>query len=138
MRSILVYGPQEKEPEENGTEFYETLSNEIEKSFLSGDSLVLAGDFNAKLGYDIIKDVIHVMSPNGKLLHALMMKYNLSLLNSSEVCNGLFTCTRDYHSRKELSILDYVFVSINLYQQVKSMLIDEQQLFTPLEETEKG
>ena len=74
---------------------------------------------------------MHVMSPNGKLLHALMMKYNLSLLNSSEVCNGLFTRTRDCQSRKELSVLDYVFVSTDLYQQVKSMLIDEQLLFTP-------
>ena len=102
----------------------QTLSIEIEKCFLSGDSLVLAGDFNAKLGNDIIKDDIHVMSPNGKLLHALMMKCNLSLLNSSEVCNGLFTRTRDCQSRKELSVLDYVFVSTDLYQQVKSMLID--------------
>ena len=79
LRFILVYGPQEKELEENRTEFYETLSIEIEKCFLSGDSLVLSGDFNAKLGNDIIKDDIDVMSPNGKLLHALMMKYNLSL-----------------------------------------------------------
>ena len=76
LRLILVYDPQEKEPEENRTEFYETLSSEIEKCFLSGDSLILAEDFNAKLGYDIIKNDIHVMSPNGKLLHALMMKYN--------------------------------------------------------------
>ena len=55
LRFILVYGPQEKELEENRTEFYETLSIEIEKCFLSGDSLVLAGDFNAKLGNDIIR-----------------------------------------------------------------------------------
>ena len=54
LRLILVYGPQEKELEENRAEFYETLSVEIEKCFLSGDSLILAGDFNAKLGYDII------------------------------------------------------------------------------------
>ena len=138
LRFFPVYGPQEKELEENRTDFYETLSIEIEKCFLSGDSLVLAGAFNAKLGNDIIKDDIHVMSPNGKLLHALMMKYNLSLLNSSEVCNGLFTRTRDCQSRKELSVLDYVFVSTDLYQQVKSMLIDEQLLFTPWRKLKKG
>ena len=137
MRLIPVYGPQEKEPEENRTEFYETLSIEIEKCFLSGDPRVLAGDFNTKLGYDIIQDGIHVMSPNGKLLHALMMKYNLSLLDSSEVCNDLFTCTRDCQSGKELSVLDYVFVSTDIYQQVKSMLIDEQQLFTPWRKLKK-
>ena len=114
LRLILVYGPHEKEPEENRTEFNERLSIEIEKCFLCGDSLVLAGDFNAKLGYDIIKDHIHVMSPNGKLSHALMMKYNLSLLSSSEVCNGSFTRTRDCQARKELSVPDYVFVPTDL------------------------
>ena len=67
-----------------------------------------------------------------------MMKYNLSLLNSSEVCNGLFTRTRDCQSRKELSVPDYVFVSTDLYQQVKSMLIDEQLLFTPWRKLKQG
>ena len=107
---------------------------------LNGDSLILAGDFNAKLGYDIIKDDIHVMSPNGKLLDALMMRYNLSLLNSTELCNGLFTRPRDCQGRRELSVdvLDYVFVSNDLYQQVKSMLIDEQQFFTPWRKLKKG
>ena len=63
LRLILVYGPQQKELEENRTEFHETLSVEMEKCFLSGDSLILAGVFNdAKLGYDIIKDDIHVVS----------------------------------------------------------------------------
>ena len=67
-----------------------------------------------------------------------MMKYNLSLFNSSELCNGLFTRTRDCQGRKELSVLDYVLVSTDLYQQVKSMLIDEQQLFTPWRKLKKG
>ena len=123
LRLILVYGPQEKELEENRTEFYETLSIEIERCFLSGDSLILAADFNAKLGYDIITDDIHVMSPNGKLLHALM---------------SLSTRTHDCQGRKESSVPDYVFVSTDLYQQVKSMLIDEQQLFTPWRKLKKG
>ena len=93
---------------------------------------------NAKLGYDIIKDDIHVMSQNGKLLHALIMKYNLSLLNSFELCNGLFTRTRDCQGRKELSVPDYAFVSTDLYQNVKYMLIDEQQLFTIWRKLKKG
>ena len=38
---------------------------------------------------------------------------------------------RNCQSRKELSLLDNVFVSTSLYEQVKSMLIDEQQMFTP-------
>ena len=60
----------------------------------------------------------------------------MSLLNSSELC--LFTHTRDSQGRKELSVLDYVFVLTDLYQQVKSTLIDEQQLFTPWRKLKKG
>ena len=54
LRIVLVYGPQEKDTEENREEFYEDLSVEIDRCLLSGDSLLLAGDFNAKLGSEIM------------------------------------------------------------------------------------
>ena len=82
--------------------------------------------------------VLRKKNPNGKLFHALMMKHNLSLLNSSELCSGLFTRTRDCKGRKELSVPGYVFVSTDLYQQVKSTLIDEQKLFTLWRKLKQG
>ena len=50
LRIVLVYGPQEKNTEENREAFYEDLSVEIEIYLLSGDSLLFAGDVSAKLG----------------------------------------------------------------------------------------
>ena len=77
LRIVLVYGPQEKDTDENR----------------EAKTLLLAGDFSAKLGSEIINCDTHTMSRNGKLLHDLIQKYNLYLLNSSKVCFGVFTRT---------------------------------------------
>ena len=81
LRVILVYGPQEYDSEENGNDFYDSISVEIERCYLNGDSFNLAGDFNAKLGSDIIKNDIHPKSQNGGKLYRLILKYNLCLPN---------------------------------------------------------
>ena len=131
LRVILVYGPQEYDSEENRNDFYDSISVETERCYLNGDSFILAGDFNAKLGSDIIKYDIHPKSQNGGQLYRLILKHNLCLLNSSDVCHGLFTFVRDSNGKKELSVIDYIFVSPDLNQCCKSMTIDEQRLFTP-------
>ena len=60
-----------------------------------------------------------------------VLKYNLCLLNSSDICHGLFTFARDSNEKQELSVTDYIFVSPDLNQSCKSMMIDEQRHFTP-------
>ena len=102
-----------------------------ERSYLNGDSFILAGDFNAKMGSSIMKNDIHPMSQNGGQLYRLILKYNLCLFNSSDICHGLFTFARDSNEKKELSVTDYIFVSPDLNQCCKSMMIDEQRHFTP-------
>ena len=64
-------------------------------------------------------------------LYRLILKYNLCLFNSSDICHGLFTFARESNGKKELSVTDYKFVSPDLNQCCKSMMIDEQRLFTP-------
>ena len=71
IRLILAYGPQENDPEIKRNLFYQNLSSQIELAFLSGDSVIMIGDFNAKLGKDVIGGDVHPMSPNGKLLFSL-------------------------------------------------------------------
>ena len=115
----------------NRNDFYDSISVEIERRYLNGDSFILAGDFNAKLGSSIVKNDIHPMSQNGGQLYRLILKYNLCLLNSSDICHGLFTFARESNGKKELSVIDYIFVSPDLNQCCKSMMIDEQRLFTP-------
>ena len=70
------------------------------------------------------------MSRNGKLLHVLIQKYNLHLPNSSKVCSGVFTRTRQCNGRQEISVVDYIFVTSDKYEQVRTMEIDEKNFFT--------
>ena len=96
IRLILAYGPQENDPEINRNLFYQNLSIQIEQAFLSGDSVIMVGDFNAKFGKDVIGGDVHPMSPNGKLLFSLCNKYNLFILNSSNLCKGVFIRIHNY------------------------------------------
>ena len=61
----------------------------------------------------------------------LFCKYDLTLLNTSDFCEGTHTRIHRYKSRIEKSILDYVFVSSDRKKNLISMCIDEQKQFTP-------
>ena len=61
IRFILAYGPQENDPGINRNLFYQNLSIQIEQAFLTGDSVIMVGDFNAKLGKDVIGGDVHPM-----------------------------------------------------------------------------
>ena len=94
---IPAYGPQEHDPEINRNLFYQNLSIQIEQAFLSGNSVIMVGDFNAKLGKDVMGGDVHPMSPNGKLLFSLCNKCNLFILNSSNLCKGVFTRIHNHY-----------------------------------------
>ena len=66
MQIILAYGPQENNTEETLNSFYINLSVQSEVAFLNGDSVILLGGFNAKLGNGIINQDAHAMSKSGK------------------------------------------------------------------------
>ena len=99
-RIVLACGPQEKA-------FYEGFSVEVDNIYplTDGDSLLLAGGFSAKLGSEIINCDTHTMSKNGKLLHDLIQIYNLYLLNSSKLCSGVLTRTRQFNGRQDIQYL---------------------------------
>ena len=62
--------------------FHDRLTYQIERAKLVGESVILIGDFDAKLGKDLIKNDIHDMSKNGKLPYQLYTNAELGLLNS--------------------------------------------------------
>ena len=88
------------------------------------------GDFNAKLGAEIIRGKIHQMSNNGARLNDIMEKYNLAVLNAPEICSGTFTWVKN-KIPVEKSVLDYAITSQDLVSSVKSLKIDEAKEFTP-------
>ena len=138
IRIILIYGPQENDLEETVSSFYHDVSVQVEAAFLNGDSIILLGDFNANLGFDVLSHDMNPMSKNGEKLFNLFCKYNLTLLNTLDFCEGTHTRIHKYKSRIEKYILDYVFVSSDLKKNVISMCIDEQKQFTPWRNLKSG
>ena len=59
VRLILVYGRQEDASEVAKSMFYDRVTYQIERAKLVGESVILTGDFNVKLGKDLIKNDIH-------------------------------------------------------------------------------
>ena len=104
---------------------------------IAGESVVLAGDFHAKLVKDIISQDIHDMSSNGKHLLNLINNFELVTINSYEVCHCIFTRVNDKNS-SERSVLDYLFVTTDLRSSISSMIIDEVKLYTPWCNLEKA
>ena len=105
-----MYGPQENDSEDKDS-FYHDISVQVEMAYLNGDSIIMVGDLNAKLGYDVIPNDLHPMSNYGeqlfKLCPELCSKYNLKVMNASEHCEGVFTDIHKCKQTIEKSVLDY-------------------------------
>ena len=137
FRLLVVYGPQEGDHIHQINKFCENLSLQIETASVAGDPILMVGDFNAKLGKSIIKDDIHDLSSNGQKLHNLIIKYNLNVVNSMEICSG--TCTRANNKTVgEKSVLHYGIVSDELIRYIKNMQIDTVKQFTPWRTLKRG
>ena len=129
IRIILAYSPQENNIH-RVTDFYQNLSVQIERAHLNGHNVTLVGDFNAKLGSEITAGDPHPMSSSGKLLYKFYTKYNLHVLNSSDVCTGVLTTIQHYKRKIEKSTIDYLFVCSRLVFGVTSVQIDEEKVIT--------
>ena len=114
VQIVLVYSPQENDPEDIRESFYHDVSVQIQTAYLNCDSIISVGDFNAKLGHSVVQNGIHPMSKNGELLFDMFNNYNMKLLNSSKSCTGTFTRIHKYRKEIEKSVLEYVFVSSDL------------------------
>ena len=68
IRLILAYGPHGYSSKQEIDDFYENINIQLNRALIAGESVVLAGHFNAKLGKDIIPQDIHDMSSKGKHL----------------------------------------------------------------------
>ena len=134
IRLIPVYGPQEND---SVNKIADSISVQVERASLAGDSVFLVRDLNAKLGTEFIRDEIHQMSNNGARLNDIVEKYNLAVLNALEICSGTFTWVKN-KIPLEKSALDYVITSQDLVTSVNSLKIDEAKQFTPWRSLKNG
>ena len=81
-------------------------------------------DFNGHLGFIGEQEV----DSNGRMVLELMERYNLILLNADDRCEGKIT--RSF--RQEKSAIDFVLVNEKLYENYKSLRIDEEKEYYDL------
>ena len=119
----VVYGPIESRTEKSNLEewYYE-----LEKEYIKWEDsrVMIIGDFNAKVGCDNdgIKGNHPEISIAGKNLRNLCDRRNLSIMNNSEITEGLWT-REDPSSSK--SVLDYVIANEEMKLQITKIRIDE-------------
>ena len=133
IRVITGYGPQECAPLLVREKYRSTMEEQIERAHLSGCSIIITEDANAKLGSEIIEGAPNPISENGKLLNGMIQRQNLSIINNSKkCCGGPITRSRTKkNSRiKESSCIDYIFVSEDMEKCLESAFIDSKQLYS--------
>ena len=104
---ILVYGPQGKVPESTRETFWHNIGIQVERAKLSGETVLLTGDFNAKLGSLFVPGDVHDTSTNGKYLLDLWKTQDLCLLNTQNFTHSVFTLVNN-KNRSERSVIDYI------------------------------
>ena len=119
MKVILVYFDARKT--EEGRENNMKIKEDIEKMIWSNkkEGLLIVGDFNGHLEeLDGRKDDI-----NGKMVREWTNRFDLTLMNGDEKCEG--TITREQGNMK--TAIDMVLMNRTLYEKCKSMKIDEEK-----------
>ena len=102
------------------------LEEEINKAEMDGKSIIIQMDANSKLEPKVIKGDPHSQTQNGKILHNIIQRHNLIVLNGVESkCDGAITRRRVTKDNIEESIIDFVITSADLIDDVESIVIDE-------------
>ena len=135
LRIIIAHAPQEKIKLEERTEFFDEVMVQVERGDTSGDTMLVLGDFNARLLQDENRKInAEVGSPNGKLLLEVVQKYRLQVCNYHENSCGKWTRIQETKDGEEKSIIDYVLVHAEMYKSLATFLVDEEKIFSPYRE----
>ena len=140
IRIMTGCGPQENWDESRRLSFFIALEAEIVKSELAGKPFIIEMDANSKLGKTYIPKDPHEITPNGKVLAAIIERHALVVANGSEQCSGVITRTRSIANRTERSCIDVVIFSSELRNHFKSLIIDEERnhVLTKIRKTKNG
>ena len=126
---ICVYGPQESEKEEERSHFFAELEMEINAATDRTENLAVVGDFNSKLSMSNGK--VSSLSSNGTLLNEVLGRYDLQVLNFSEMCKGKWTRVEDKNGNTEMSVIDYMMATEHMVKMTQEIIIDEEKLLAP-------
>ena len=127
----LVYAPQESETTvEKIDEMYSYIQTEVQAAKAENHMVVIGGDFNCKIGGQIAGNKKEV-SKGGRRLIRMAANNELTIINTTEKCQGLWTRTQIENGIERKSVIDYILISEEHEHLVKSMIIDEEKEITP-------
>ena len=129
-KSIIIItgcGPQENWDESRRLSFFIALEAEIVKTEIAGIHVILEMDANSKLDKEYIPKDPHAISPNGRVLAAIIERHALVGANGSEKCVGATTRIRSTTKRTEKSCIDIMMFSSDLKKHFLSLYIDEER-----------
>ena len=123
----LAYGLIETRAEEREVEeWYYELEKEYVKWMEA--NVMIIGDINAHIGNDEsgIEGNHSNVSNGGRILRNLAERRNLTVMNNSDVCEGLWT-REDANGSK--SVLDLIIANQPMVNRIKKIKIDEDHIY---------
>ena len=98
----LIYAPQENQTtSKEMEEMYEIIEQEISEARTEGNMVLLAGDFNCKVG-DIVKGNKKEVTKGGRKLIKLAQNNNMEILNINEMQRNMDKNTKGEKGNKEI------------------------------------
>ena len=141
IRCCVAYGCQESDNIERKEAFWNYLSEEVSIADQEDAGFILHFDGNLWAGDNIIPGDPRKQNKNGKLFQKFLEEnYNLTVVNSLPLCQGLITRSREKDGNMEESVIDFFVVCDRVLPFIKKMVIDEEKRFvlTNFEKVKKG
>lgn len=131
VRVMSGYGPQENWSLEKRKPFFDRLEEEVIKAKMNDKEIFIEIDANSKLGENVIKGDPHRQSNNGKMLHEIIQRNALVVMNGEESkCIGKITRRRSTVNTNEESIIDFVITSEEIADLIEKVEIDEDKKYS--------
>ena len=108
-----------------------SLISDLQNVGILGKGFILQGDLNAWLGNKLISEDPRKQNKNGKFMEQFLKDNDLTVVNGSILCKGLFTRIQRVKDTVEKSILDFFVVCNRVLGYVLSMNVDEDRLNIP-------
>ena len=132
-RICIIYIPQEsRKTVAEMKEVYQSMKEEIEKTEINEEHLIMVGDYNCHVG-KTIKENKEKETTAGKMFKRMVKDHKLKILNTSEKCKGVWT-RQEGTSR---SVIDYVITKKEDEQLIEEMTIDEDKEIAPYKRSRK-
>jgi hypothetical protein len=128
LRIINAYGPQEDDGNQKILGFWQEKEAEIMNAENNDCLIIIELDANAKVGDNVIKGDPNPKSNNGQVILDIVLRHNLFIVNSSDLCTGLITRERILENKTEKSVIDYIIVCERMKRFLQMMTIDDQRI----------